>query len=120
MNSVLWRPSGALRGKDLNAFTLAAFAVMQGCAPSSISAAHPMPLRALRALTRPRTIQYWRDNGWLTEGNAAGTLCLTESGLRKVQDRLASRAGAQSVDLALVERWRLYILHGGEDAVTSE
>ena len=112
MTNALYRPTENLTGKNLNAFTIAAFLVVQGKQHVALLDASDMDQSLLQGLTRPTTIRYWKQNGWLEPGGEAGTLRLTALGIEKVFDRVQGRAKGQSVKPQSVEQWRHDILAG--------
>lgn len=112
MSQTIFRPQENLTGKDLYAFTLASFLVAQNRSAVEELDGSPMDRRVLESLTRSRTIQYWKEQGWLELGDDQRTACLTASGVEKSRARVQGQAKAQSVTPAQVEQWRQGILSG--------
>jgi len=95
-----YRPSRELSGKRLSANTLASFMVAQAVDdPDQLRPGVNMSASLLRFLLRERAISYWSSskNRWLKADPFNQHFTLTHDGFRKVQDRLAGRAKAQSV-----------------------
>jgi hypothetical protein len=93
-----YRPKMELTGKRLSANTIASFMAAQSADdPDQIRADLDMSADLLRFLLRSRAISYWRENDWLAMRSSNQHLALTTKGSRKIQDRLAGRAKAQSV-----------------------
>ena len=95
-----YRPQAELTGKRLSANTLASFMAAQAIEdPAQIAANVEMPAALLRFLLRNRAISYWSrpENGWLKSDAFNEHYKLTPEGLRKVENRLAGKATAQSV-----------------------
>jgi hypothetical protein len=95
---VFYRPTAELTGKELSAHTIASLVIAQGVSHSALLMADASMRRdLLMFFLRKRAIDYWTSNGWLQAGSSSSELRLTDAGLRKVQDRLNGKAGAQSV-----------------------
>lgn len=95
-----YRPSHELTGKRLSASTLASFMAAQSVDDSDqIRPGVKMSASLLRFLLRDRAISYWSSstNRWLKADPFNQHFTLTNDGIKKVQDRLAGRAKAQSV-----------------------
>ncbi len=93
-----YRPKSELKGKRLSASTLACFMAAQSVDdPDQIRSDIDMSAGLLRFLLRDSAISYWKTNGWLKADAFNQRFTLSLEGLRKVQDRLAGRAKAQSV-----------------------
>lgn len=93
-----YRPKSELKGKRLSASTLACFMAAQSVDdPDQIRSDIDMSAGLLRFLLRDSAISYWKTNGWLKADAFNQRFTLSREGLRKVQDRLAGRAKAQSV-----------------------
>lgn len=97
-HSVFFRPQAELLGKALSAHTIAAFIAAQGVYQlEKLTSGKAMRRDLLEFLLRKRAIEYWMRNHWLLAGRKTTELLLTDSGLRKLEDRVTGRAGAQSV-----------------------
>lgn len=95
-----YRTSHELTGKRLSASTLASFMAAQSVDdPDQIRPGVNMSASLLRFLLRDRAISYWSSsiNRWLKADPFNLHFTLTNDGIKKVQDRLAGRAKAQSV-----------------------
>lgn len=106
----LFRVNANLKGKQLSAQTIASFFACLRCSNGDALTTRPMSKSALLFLNRNTAVNYWKTNGWLVEEGE--TLALTASGLTKVRDRLAGKAGAQSVGLGEVNAALSVILNG--------
>ena len=107
-----YRSVSELKGKRLSASTLASFMAAQSVDdPDQIRSDIDMSASLLRFLLRDSAISYWKTNGWLKADPFNRGFTLSQDGLRKVQDRLAGRAKAQSVTKEAV--WQeLQIIRG--------
>ncbi|WP_454737195.1 HNH endonuclease [Cupriavidus necator] len=95
-----YRPSQELTGKRLSASTLASFMAAQFVdEPDQICSGVDMSATLLRFLLRNSALSYWSSskNRWLKADPFNRHFTLTNDGIKKVQDRLAGRAKAQSV-----------------------
>lgn len=100
IHKMIYRPEAALTDKRLSAHTLASFMELQNLNdPADIAADVEMPAKLLRPLLRKSAIAYWTrsDHGWLKIDAFKTHFVLTLDGLRVVKDRLANRAGKESV-----------------------
>jgi len=114
-HSVFFRPQAELLGKALSAHTIAAFIAAQGVHQlEQLTSVRTMRRDLLEFLLRKRAIDYWMGNHWLLAGRKTTELLLTDSGLRKLEDRVKGRAGAQSVTSIQVHQ-ALTAIHEGSE-----
>lgn len=120
LHSVFFRPQAELLGKALSAHTIAAFIAAQGVYQlEKLTSGKAMRRDLLEFLLRKRAIDYWTGNHWLLAEKTT-ELLLTDSGLRKLEDRVTGRAGAQSVTSIQVYQALTIIFEGSEHEIMNK